>query len=178
MDAITQFLSASSGDGPGSGSGYGYGVLSFEGQKVYMIDGVATMLDNVKGNAAKGRILNSDLTTAPCWVAKVGGYFAHGDTLGNAVRDATKKAMENMPLEQRIAAFRARFPSDTEKYPATDFFEWHHTLTGSCDIGRRNFMENKGITMSQSFTVPEFVEITKGSYGWDAAISKIPLQVT
>ena len=165
-----------SGDGDGYGDGYGSGVESFCGQAVHLVDGVMTLIDQVKGNTAKGRVLKSDLTTQPCWVAKVEGYFAHGGTLKDAVRDATKKAMDNMPLGQKIAAFRAKFPSDTDKYPAAAFFEWHNTLTGSCETGRKMFMSNKGISMDATFTVAEFVTVTKGSYRWDDVISRIPLR--
>ena len=132
-----------------------------------MIDSIQTLLDQVRTDAAKGRILNSDLTTSDCWIAKVEGHFAHGATLKDAFRDAIKKAMDNMPIDRKIEMFRKEFPSNDAKYPASAFFEWHATLTGSCEMGRRSFMENKGLTMEMSFTVPEFVELVKNSYGGD-----------
>jgi hypothetical protein len=55
-----------SGDGYGSGSGYGYGsgdgIKAFCGENVYQIDGIQTIIRKLKGNIAKGVILNSDLT--------------------------------------------------------------------------------------------------------------------
>ncbi len=158
---LIEFLHRSDGDGSGDGDG----VLSFCGQEVHMIDGVATLIDSLKGNIAKGRILHSDLTTSACYVAKVGGYFAHGDTARNAVRDATRKALDNMPVEEKVKSFRSEFPSGTEAYPAARLFEWHGTLTGSCEAGRRAFMRDRGLLMESSFTIPQFVEMTKDSYG-------------
>lgn len=54
-----------------------------------------------------------------------------------------------------------------KKYSGHDFFIWHHNLTGSCLQGRNNFVENKGINLDDKFTVKEFLEIVKGSYGWE-----------
>lgn len=50
------------GDGHQNGSGYGFGIASFCGQKVYNIDTIATIIQSVHGNYAKGFILNSDFT--------------------------------------------------------------------------------------------------------------------
>ena len=71
-----------SGSGYGSGYGYGYGygdgkkIASISGQKIYDIDGVPTAIYRVKGNIAKGAILQSDLTFTPCFVVKQDVYFA------------------------------------------------------------------------------------------------------
>ena len=52
------------------------------------------------------------------------------------------------------------------KYKAKDFYEWHHKLTGSCEMGRNTFAEEHGIDLnSDMFTVEEFVELCKTSYG-------------
>ena len=57
-----------SGSGSGSGDGSGSGIAEYNGVAVYRIDGVPTLIASVRGNIARGQILNSDLTTTPCYV--------------------------------------------------------------------------------------------------------------
>lgn len=158
-----------SGDGSGYGSGYGSGdgsgVESFNGRTVYRIDGVRTLIDQVRGNVAKGRILNEDLTTMPCWIVKQDDHFAHGATLHEAQEAALSKAFDDMPEAERLAAFvQAHAPG--KPYPNTDYFSWHHRLTGSCEMGRRQFASVHGIDVEHGSMTPEaFIRLTEHSYG-------------
>ena len=157
-----------SGDGSGSGSGDGDGsnILSFNKDRVDDVDGVQTIIKSVRGNIAKGFILNKDLTLTPCYIAKSGNYFAHGETLKKAVADAVKKRLNNMPIEEKIAEFRKEFKKGV-KYSGRQFFDWHGKLTQSCEMGRNSFCGNKGINLDDMFTVAEFIELTKNEYGSD-----------
>ena len=158
------------GSGYGSGSGYGdgsgYGIKSINGETIYIIDSVPTLLDRVKGNVAKGRILKDDLTFEKCYVAKQDGCFAHGKTLREAMTALTDKLFEGMPEEERIAEF-IKAHKWGEKYSAVDFYDWHHRLTGSCDMGRREFADSHGfkVTEDELLTVEEFIKLTENSYG-------------
>jgi hypothetical protein len=152
------------GSGDGSGYGDGSGVLFFNKDRVYCVDGVQTIIKSVRGNIAKGSILNKDLTLTPCYIAKSGNYFAHGETLKKAVADAVAKRIDNMPIEEKIAEFRKEFKKGV-KYSGRQFFDWHFTLTGSCEMGRSSFCNNKGINLDDMFTVAEFIELTKNEYG-------------
>ncbi len=153
------------GSGYGSGSGYGDGISFFCGAVVRMIDDVATIITSICGNVAKGYILESDLTLTPCYVAKGGNKFAHGATLREAVRGLREKLFEDMDEEERISAFWECHERGV-KYPARDFFDWHHRLTGSCEMGRNSFVLSRGIDLeSGMYTVEEFVAMTRDSYG-------------
>lgn len=167
-------------DGSGSGSGsyfsdvfgydnglsYGYKIASFCGQKVYQIDGVPTVIDHVHGNIAKGRILRDDLSTEVCYVVKQGGLFAHGKTLREAMDALWDKLFEDMPEEERIAEF-VKAHVWGKQYPSADYYEWHHRLTGSCDMGRSEFAKRHGykLTDDELLTVEEFIKLTENSYG-------------
>lgn len=132
-----------------------------------MIDGIQMLIDNVRGNIAKGAVLRDDLTLQPCYVVKENDLFAHGDTLHDAMQSLQEKLMQKLPIEERIKHFLAEH-NTTDKYPARDLFEWHHHLTGSCRFGRENFCHNKGINLdSDSYTVSEFIVLTINSYGSD-----------
>lgn len=87
------------GYGYGSGSSYGYDIcngpsadlLKFNGVDIYSIDGVPTIITNIKNNFAKGAIVNKDFTLTPCYIVKGHNLFAHGETL--------KKALKNLQDE-------------------------------------------------------------------------------
>ena len=157
-----------SGDSYGDGYGDGYGVKSINGKTVYIIDDVQTIITHIHGNIAKGFILQGDLTIKPCYIVKQGNLFAHGDTIQKAQEDLIAKLMDNMPTEERISEFYKKFPDKSKKYPARDFFTWHHNLTGSCEAGRTAFAKDHAIDIDNgAMTVTEFIELTKNAYGGD-----------
>ena len=101
-----------SGDRHGSGYGYNYcydesfyGIGSYNGQKAYIIDGVPTLITNIHKTIAKGYILESDLSLTPCYIVKGHGYFAHGQTVKEALKALQSKIFENMNPEKTIALF-------------------------------------------------------------------------
>ena len=161
------------GSGSGSGSGYGYGygygfgdgIKTFEEHIVYMIDGIATIINQVVGNLAKGFILGDDLTLMPCYVAKGQNLFAHGETAKKAEEALREKIFANMDTDQAIEMFLGEF-TPGKKYPAKDFYMWHNRLTGSCEFGRNKFVREHGIDLENGiYTVDEFIEITKNDFG-------------
>lgn len=163
--------------GDGDGGGYNKDIKSFNGNPVYYIDGISTIIAKVRKNVARGFILNNDLTTTPCYIIKQNNLFAHGKTLAKAREALRDKLFENMDEEERIDAFLDEF-NLIDKYPAMKFFEWHNKLTGSCELGRKAFVKNHGIDLNaDSFTVAEFCELCKNDYGSDV-IRKILEQIS
>ena len=158
------------GDGYGDGSGYGSGdgIKSFNGKQVHIIDDVQTIIESVHSSYASGYILNSDLTLTPCYIAKVGDYFAHGTTLKQAVQDASAKYEKNKPLTERIADFKRQYPTLDSVAKGADLFRWHNTLTGSCRLGREQFCRDHNIDPDKvTMTVREFLTLTENAYGKD-----------
>ena len=161
------------GHGSGCGFGYGFGddygsgdgLVELNGQKVYRIDDTPTILTSVHGNVAKGFIVQSDLTLTPCYVVKGNNQFAHGDTLREAMAALTDKMFDDMPEEERIAAFIEAHPDKNKAYPNRDLFDWHHRLTGSCMAGRNAFVKDRGLTLDGETTVAEFIRLTENAYG-------------
>ena len=154
-----------SGYGDGSGYGSGYGLKSFNGQPVDVIDDVPTILTRIIGNVAKGFIVCADFSLAPTFVCKQGNTFAHGETLHKAREALLEKLFDDMPTEERIAAFCKEFKSGVKR-PAMDFFSWHHRLTGSCEQGRREFARQHDVDIDNDVLTPEeFFALTRDSYG-------------
>lgn len=153
------------GSGSGSGDGSGDGLKSLNGQAVDMIDNVPTILTRIIGDAAKGFIIRADLSLAPTFVCKQGNAFAHGETLHKAREALLEKLFDDMPTEERIAAFCAEFKPGVKR-PAMNFFSWHHRLTGSCEQGRREFARQHDVDIDRDELTPEeFFELTRDSYG-------------
>ena len=169
-EKIKKFLSLSHGDGSGYGSGDGSGYVDgievINGKKVYMVDGMQTVITNVHVNLARGFILNNDLTLTPTYIAKCGDFFAHGETAVDAMRDARTKYEDNHIVDERLRLFRETFPDWDKKIPAKELFDWHHRLTGSCEQGRIAFCKEHGLDwMNGEYSVNEFIELTKDAYG-------------
>lgn len=188
MEALKAFLSVSSGSGSGYGYGYGYGdgngsgygdgngygngyddgsLHSVNGHAVHCIDGMPTVITSIHGNIAQGGIVKQDFTLKPYYIARVGDFFAHGDTLHDAVRDATEKALQAEPVEERVARFKAAYPDYNKPVSCRELFDWHHILTGSCEAGRRQFCRDHGIDLDASYTVRYFIDLTRDAYGGD-----------
>ena len=167
-DKIEKFLAISYGDGSGNGSGDGSGdgITQFNGEPVYRIDGVPTIIRRLHGDSvARGCILNSDLTLTPCYVVKQIDKFAHGETLHAAREALLEKLFDDMPEADRLAAFVEAHTAG-RVYPNTDFFAWHHRLTGSCEMGRKQFAADHGIDVEHGSMTPEaFIHLTENAYG-------------
>ena len=166
-----------SGYGYGNGSGYGYGdgnsIKEIHGRKVYMVDDTPTLITSVRDNVAQGFILQSDLQLEHCFIVKENNMFAHGNTLRDAFTSLQEKLYDDSTEEERIEAFKQKFPSYDTKYDNRDLFTYHHVLTGSCRMGRESFVADKGLSLDGKTTVREFVELTKNTYGGDI-IKQLP----
>ena len=163
-----------SGDGCGNGYGNGYGgVKEINGHAVYEIDNTRTIITSIHGNVAQGFILEHNTKLVPCYIARDNNHFAHGKTLREAFSSLQEKLYDDSTEEERIRAFKRKFPSYDTKYSNQDLFVYHHVLTGSCRMGRESFANSRGISLSDKTTVREFVQLTKDAYGGDI-IKKLP----
>ena len=160
-------------DGSGIGRGSDFGVKDINGNIVYIIDDIPTIITSVRNNIAKGFIVKSDLQFEPCYVVKENNEFAHGDTLKDAFMSLQEKLYDDSTEEERIEAFKKQFPEYDIKYNNRDLFVYHHVLTGSCRMGRESFVSNKGLSLDGKTSVREFVKLTQDAYGGDI-IKKLP----
>ena len=159
------------GNGYGDGYGYGYGygsgdgVKTINGMAVNAVDGLQTIITHIRGDIAKGYILERNVYLKPCYVIRRGNVYAHGATLREAQTALEDKLFDGMDVDAKISAFAERFKAGP-KYPAKDYYDWHHKLTGSCEMGRKTFAANHGIDIdNDTLTVAEFIRLTKDDYG-------------
>ena len=160
-------------DGSGIGRGSVFGVKDINGNIVYIIDDIPTIITSVRNNIAKGFIVKNDLQFEPCYIVKENNEFAHGDTLKDAFMSLQEKLYDDSTEEERIEAFKKQFPEYDVKYNNRDLFVYHHVLTGSCRMGREAFLSNKGLSLDGKTSVREFVKLTQDAYGGDI-IKKLP----
>ena len=158
------------GDGSGYGSGYGSGdgdgIKEFNGQAVFLIDDIQTIITHLHSTYAKGFILQSDLTLTSCFVVKARNCFAHGETLRDAQTALEEKLFDDMDVDEKITLFIEQFPDMDKSYSAKDFYSWHNKLTGSCEMGRKAFAKDHGIDIEHdTMTVTEFIDLTRNSFG-------------
>ena len=159
---IKQFLS---GNGYGNGYGDGSGIKSINEYDVYKVDDTPTIFTHIHGNVAKGYILEQNVILKPCYIVKGNGYFAHGETLREAQSALEEKILDDMNIEEKIKSFKEKFPDVNKKYPVKDFYQWHHILTGSCEMGRKSFARNHDIDIENDMmTVKEFMDLTENAY--------------
>ncbi|MBR6677602.1 MAG: hypothetical protein IKL23_02590, partial [Oscillospiraceae bacterium] len=92
------------------------------------------------------------------------GMFAHGETLREARTAIVDKLFDGMSEEERINAFLKEHKSNIP-YPNKDLYDWHHRLTGSCDMGRKAFVADHGLTLDGETTVEDFIRLTENAYG-------------
>ena len=151
--------------GKGYGDGDNTGLKEINGKKVYMVDDTSTIFTSVRGNVAQGFIVQGDLRLKPCFIVKENNKFAHGNTLRDAFTSLQEKLYDDSTEEERIEAFKKKFPDYDEKYDNKDLFTYHHVLTGSCRMGREEFVKGKGLSLDGKTSVREFVELTKDAYG-------------
>jgi hypothetical protein len=156
-----------SGDGSGSGSGSGSGFIEFDGHKIYKIDDVPTCIIRVSGSYAIGFTIKDNSVKVPCYIARVENFFAHGETLREAFNDATAKATQAKPIEQRIAETVKIHPDPDCIVENSELYRLHNILTGSCEFGRKQFIERHGISLDDSMTMREFISLTKNDFGGD-----------
>ena len=161
------------GDSNGNGYGYGYGsgsgVSEINGMKVWKVDGVPTIITNIHGDIAEGYALEHNINLVPCYIAKVGNFFAHGKTAHQALHDAQEKYEQNKPLSERIADTVAKYPTLDTVVPHKELYALHHTLTGSCRFGRDEFAANHGLDPEDgAMTMRQFINLTMDAFGGNA----------
>lgn len=151
----------------------GFGVKVINGYEVHRIDDIPTIITSVRGNVAQGFIVLSDLQLKPCYIVKENNKFAHGETLHDAFTSLQEKLFDDSSEEERLDAFKKKFPEYDVKYDNRDLFRYHHILTGSCRMGRELFVSRNGLSLDGKTSVREFVKLTKYAYGGDI-IQKLP----
>ena len=138
-------------------------IWKYHNREYIKADGIFQRIVKRKGNVFQVQNIGAkDITYL---VTDGNDTWSHGSTLHEAHTALQAKMLQCKSIEERIADFKAEFESG-KKYPASEFFKWHHILTGSCEFGRREFCRQHNIDLdNDTYTVEEFIELTKNAYG-------------
>jgi len=150
-------------------------LANFVGQSVIYIDSLPTIITRKhKGPSgltfATAKIIQADFTLKPCFVVSDDTHKVHATTIHGALAALQRKKLAALSLQERAEAFLVKFPTLESSAKNSKLSEWHHTLTGSCQLGRDQFMLNNDIDPEERSTVREFIEKTKTAYGSDAIL--------
>ena len=153
------------GNGNGNGNSYSDRIKNINGYNIYRVDNIPTIFTNIHDNVAKGYVLVQNIILKPCYIVKGNGYFAHGETLRDAQLALEEKIFSSMDIRKKIKLFKEKFSDVNKKYFVKDFYQWHHILTGSCEIGRKSFARNHDIDIENDMmTVKKFISLTENAY--------------
>jgi len=95
------------------------------------------------------------------YVAEKGEYYAHGETVKQAIEDVNFKFMQNtFNLEDLISAIKAKQTININEY---------RMLTGACGAGVDDFRERKNIEATE-LSIDEVISLTKGEFGHDKIV--------
>lgn len=153
-----------SGSGFGFRSGDGKDIKKIDNVYIYDIDNIPTGIISVHGNVAKGFTLRKTVIKVPCYIVKENNKFAHGTTLHEAYAALQEKLYDDSTEEERMQAFKEKFPEFDVPYSNRDLFVYHHILTGSCKFGRQLFIDAHNIDLDGKTSVKEFIALTKNEY--------------
>ena len=135
--------------------------------KAFQSDDTPTIITQIFGDYEDGfSVTIHDFTSTPCYIArnKEYGFYAHGKTLREAYQSLQEKIFDTMPVEERIEKFIEHFAAD-KTYKGSEFFEWHHILTGSCLFGREQFIKSRHLDLNAEYTVAQFIFLCEHEYG-------------
>jgi len=174
------------GDGDaGSGDSYGRGIggkylgstcnvnnaaltiLTYNGEPVYVVDGIPCVFQSIHDTLAKVAVISkTDFTSQTAFIAQFNGFFAHGETVRDALLSAKEKYYRNIDFEAKKAELKALFSrSADKKLSVRTLYEWHGMLTGSCCFGRDEFIRTHTFKYDDRLTLKEFVNLTAAHFG-------------
>lgn len=127
--------------------------------KIKMIDGIATIIRSKKKRDEflifQGSIFN---TKEKCFVANRGKFFAHGNSLKQAIEDVNFKFLqENFDLDKIVSDIKAKQTISVSEF---------RLITGACKFGCESFMNQKGLTETE-YPLNKALDLLKGQFGWE-----------
>lgn len=162
------------GDINGNGNAFSYkplkknydgsAIMSFNGHKVYMINGYALYFTHIHKPWACAKIIKNDLTTQDCYVGKINNHVVVAGSIRDALEDLREKIQESGDNDYDIAkAFVYAHPNYTQEYDWDEMVFWHSLSYLSCQSGRQRFSENAHKTKGSTASPKELIEIMKHS---------------
>lgn len=147
------------------------GDLNKEHGGLSVIHGRLTHIDDITDNVSTGYALARNGKKIPFYAIKEGEYVGIGIGYAGAM-DSILYQQITKTTPDAIAAEFWKVHNTTDYYTVEDFWQWYRRLTGACYGGSIQFLEDRGMKMSDKYTVSQFVDIVQGEQG-GSIISKL-----
>ena len=141
------------------------GLISFNGNKLYIVDNYLLYITNIHEPWANGEIIKNDLTTQSCYIGKVNDKYV----VSNTLHDGLDKLREVISVTENnekdtAKAFVIAHPCYEEEYDWEEMVSWHKLIKQSCDDGRKNFSLYSNKENFKKTTPKKLIELMK-NYG-------------
>ena len=139
-----------------------YGLYDGKITEIDFSDDIKMVVIETKGKVKKVKFINKDtntITNETSYIVSDGnGNFAHGKTIKDAKKSLLYKISnrdtskyKNLTLESKLTFEEA--------------IKMYRVITGACEFGTKNFVEENKIDKDKEYTIKEIIELTKGRYG-------------
>lgn len=139
-----------------------YGLYNGKITEIDLTDNIKSAVIETKSKVKKVKLIDSDnniITDKVSYVVANGnGNFAHGRTIKEAKKSLLYKISNrdvskytNLTLESEITFEEA--------------IKMYRVITGACEFGVKNFVEQYKIDEKKKYTIKEIIELTEGQYG-------------
>lgn len=162
------------GDMNGKGNGFSYkpiennyngkSILSFNGHRVFMVNGYTLYFTHIHKPWACAKIIKNDLTTQDCYVGKINNHIIVATSLREVLDGLREKINQSGDNDYDIArAFVYAHPNYNQEYDWDEMVFWHSLSMFSCRDGRKLFSENANKSHGSKATPKELIEFMKQS---------------
>ena len=142
----------------------GVGIKRYNGNDVYFINGYALYITHIRKPYAMGEIIKNDLTTQPCYIARVNNHIAVGESLHDVIEELRDKISISNDNEYDVAqAFVLAHPDYEKEYDWDEMVFWHSLTTASCKEGRDKFSSHANKGKGSKATPKELIDFIKQS---------------
>lgn len=149
----------------------GSSIASYNGKKTYFINGYVVRIVHVHGPWAMGEIINNDLTTQTCYLAKVNNNFVVAGSLREVLEEMRNRISSSINIYKDMAqAFLLAHPEYEKEYDWDEMVAWHSLEPTSCIDGRRRFTALANKKSGDKGTPKELISFMKQSPSKNIAI--------
>lgn len=139
-------------------------ILSYNGHKVYIINGVMLYITHIHKPWACAKIIKNDLTTQDSYIGKINNHIVIADTIREALDYLRDKINLSNDNDYDIAqAFVYAHPDYEKQYDWEEMVFWHSLSEFSCQSGRQKFSNNAHKTKGSTATPKELISFMKKS---------------
>ena len=133
-------------------------IITQANHKIQMIDGIATVIRSKKKRDEftiyEGSLFNRK---EKCFVAKRDKYYAHGETIKQAIEDVNFKFLqENLEVQDLVNQIKRKQTISVSEF---------RLLTGACKMGCESFMKQNNLTET-TYPLTKALDLLKNQFGW------------